>query len=123
MKSLLRNLELILTAAGVLVVFVIFAIFRDAGPWKPAAICAVAVGVIHGILFYLVRSKQRKARNSEVFSIRDMLDDVLKNRLTTVLYPPDMQDDWRTRAQLAVWEIQTRLNYIEAESFQSQKLD
>jgi predicted membrane channel-forming protein YqfA (hemolysin III family) len=78
MKSLLRNLELILTAAGVLVVFVIFALFRDAGPWKPAAICAVAVGVIHGIIFYIVRSKQRKARNSEVFSIRDMLDDVLK---------------------------------------------
>ena len=115
MKSLLRYLELILTGVGVIVVFVIFALFRNTSPWEPAAIAAVAVGIIHGIIFYIVRNKQRKARSYEVFSIRGMLDDMIQNRLSTSLYPPNADDNWRTRAQLAVWEIQTRLNFIEDE--------
>jgi hypothetical protein len=114
MTLLLRYLELILTAAGVVVVFVVFAIFRDGGPWKAAAVCAVAVGVLHGIIFYIVRAQQRKARSSEVFSIRGMLDDMV-SRLDVVLYPTKEGDDWRVRAQHAVWEIQARLNFIEAE--------
>jgi predicted membrane channel-forming protein YqfA (hemolysin III family) len=115
MKPFLRYLELILTVVGVLVVILVFAIFRNTAPWKAAAICAIAVGVIHGIIFYTVRSKQRKARSQEVFSIRDMLDDMVANRLTTVLYPSKEGDDWRIRAQRAVWEIQARLNFIEEE--------
>jgi hypothetical protein len=99
----------------VIVVGVVFAVFRHSTPWKPAAICALAVGVIHGIIFYLVRSKQRKVRSQEVFSIRDMLEDMVNHRLATVLYPPQEGDDWRVRAQRAVWEIQARLNFIEEE--------
>jgi hypothetical protein len=116
MKNILRYLELILTVVGVLVVALVFALFRHTAPWKPAAICAVAVGVLHGIVFYVVRSKQRSARSQEVFSIRDMLDDMVNNRLTTKLYPAQVGDDWRQRAQRAVWEIQARLNFIEDES-------
>lgn len=119
MKLILRYLELILTAVGVLVVFVIFAIFRTTTPWKPAALCAVAVGVVHGVIFYLVRSAQRRARSKEVFSIREMLDDMVNNKLDVVLYPTQEGDDWRTRAQHAVWEIQARLNFIEAEGLKS----
>ncbi|SFS04416.1 hypothetical protein SAMN05421771_0915 [Granulicella pectinivorans] len=118
MKMILRYLELILTFVGVIVVFAVFAIFRDGAPWKPAAVCAVAVGVIHGIIFYVVRSKQRKARKSEVFSIREMLDDMM-GRLDVVLYPTKEGDDWRVRAQHAVWEIQARLNFIEAEGLKA----
>jgi hypothetical protein len=119
MKLLFRYLELILTAVGVLVVAVVFAIFREGSPWKPAAVCAVAVGVIHGILFYIVRAKQRKARQSQVFSIREMLDDMV-SRLDVLLYPSREGDDWHTRAQNAVWEIQARLNFIETESMKTQ---
>ena len=116
MTPFFRYLELILTAVGVLVVFVIFAIFRDTYPWKAAAICALAVGVVHGLIFYGVRSRQRKNRRQELFSIREMLDDMVNNRLDLVLYPNEESDDWRARAQHAVWEIQARLNFIESES-------
>ncbi len=123
MKPLLRYLELILTAVGVLVIFLIFAIFRDTTPWKAAAICAVVVGVVHGVIFYLVRARQRKTRSEEVFSIRGMLDDMVNDRLNVVLYPNEESDDWRARAQHAVWEIQARLNFIEAESLKARKPD
>ena len=123
MKPFLRYLELILTAVGVVVVFVIFALFRNASPWRAAAVCAVAVAIFHGLLFYIVRARQRKIRSSEVFSIRTMLDDMVNNRLNVVLYPPDENDDWRTRAQLALWEIQARLNFIEAENISPRRLN
>ena len=121
MTPFFRYLELILTAVGVLVVFVIFAIFRDTYPWKAAAICALAVGVVHGLIFYGVRSRQRKNRRQELFSIREMLDDMVNNRLDLVLYPNEESDDWRARAQHAVWEIQARLNFIESESLKPPK--
>ena len=76
------------------------------------------VGVVHGFIFYSVRAGQREARNRNVFSIRGMLDNMMQNELNVVLYPGDVhEEDWRDAAQRAVWEIQTRLNFIESESF------
>ena len=117
MKIFLRYLELTLTAAGVVVVIVVYALCRHMNPWRAAALCAVVVGVLHGLIFYAVRSAQREARNRNVFSIRGMLEDMMKNRLQVVLYPGTGDDeDWRSAAQRAVWEIQARLNFIEVES-------
>jgi hypothetical protein len=117
MRIFSRYLELILTAAGVVVVIVVYALARRMDPWKAAALCAVVVGVLHGLIFFAVRSAQREARNKEVFSIRTMLDAMVKNRLDVVLYPAKdgAEEDWRTSAQRAVWEIQARLNFIERE--------
>jgi MFS superfamily sulfate permease-like transporter len=107
----------VLTAVGVVLVIVVYAVARHMDPWKAAALCAVVVGVLHGLIFFAVRSAQREARNKEVFSIRGMLEDLMKNRLDVVLYPAQagVEEDWRATAQRAVWEIQARLNFIEAE--------
>jgi len=120
MKSILQHIELTLTAAGVVVVVVVYYLCRHINAWKAAALCAVLVGVVHGFIFYSVRSAQREARKKNVFSIREMLDNMMKNELNVVLYPGDEQEeDWRAAAQRAVWEIQTRLNFIESESFKT----
>jgi hypothetical protein len=102
------------------VVVVVYYLCRHINPWKAAALCAVFVAVVHGFIFYAVRSQQREARQKNVFSIREMLDDMMKNRLNVVLYPGSGEaEDWRSAAQRAVWEIQTRLNFIEAESLKT----
>ena len=122
MKPFLQYIELILTAVGVAVVVAVFALFRDMAPWKAAAICAVAVSVIHGVIFYAVRARQRKGRKAAVFSIRTMLDELMDGKLAVQLYPADGEpEDWRYKAQRAVWEIQARLNYIDAESLRRQQ--
>jgi predicted membrane channel-forming protein YqfA (hemolysin III family) len=124
MQGFLRYIELVLTAAGVLVVMVVFAIFKNISPWKAAAICAVVVSVVHGAAFYAVRAMQRRGRRQAVFSIRTMLDDLVEEKLDVVLYPPDGEpEDWRYKAQRAVWEIQARLNYIEAEKIKRESLN
>lgn len=117
MSRLLEYLELILTAAGVLVVIAVFATFRRIEPWKAAAIAALCVGVIHGIVFFIVRSAQRRARRAAVTAIRHTFDDLVRNKLQVVLFATEIQDqDWRPAAQRAVQEIQNSLNRIEAES-------
>jgi len=116
-RLLLEYLELILTALGVLVVIVVFALFRNVAPWKAAAISALAVGVLHGIVFFIVRSAQRRARRAAVSAIRHTFDDLVRNKLQVVLFATEIQDqDWRPAAQRAVQEIQNSLNRIEAES-------
>jgi hypothetical protein len=120
MKNILQHIELTLTAVGVVVVVVVYFLCRQMNPWKATAVCAVLVGVVHGFIFYSVRSAQREARKKNVFSIRGMLDNMVKNELNVQLYPGDVhEEDWRDAAQRAVWEIQARLNFIESDSFRT----
>lgn len=124
MKTFLQYIELVLTAVGVVVVLAVFAVFHNMAPWKAAAICAVAVSVIHGAIFYAVRSRQRQGRTQAVFSIRTMLDDLMDDKLTVQLYPtPGGTESWQEKAQRAVFEIQARLNYIEAESLRRKTMN
>jgi hypothetical protein len=51
MKNFLRYLELTLTAAGVVVVIIVYALCRHMDPWRAAALCATLVGVLHGLIF------------------------------------------------------------------------
>ena len=117
MQRVLEYLELILTAAGVAVVVVFFYFFRNIAPWKAAALSALAVGVLHGIIFFIVRSAQRRVRQHAVATIRRTFDDLVRNKLQVVLFATEIQDqDWRPAAQRAVQEIQNNLSRIEAEA-------
>jgi hypothetical protein len=124
MQKFLEYLELILTGAGLIVVAVFFTAFRDVSPWKAAALSALAVGVLHGTIFFVVRSSQRKARNEAVQAIRRTLDDLIRNKLQVVLFATEIKDqDWRPAAQRAVQEIQNSLKEIEKESFRALDAD
>ena len=124
MTTLLRYLELILTAAGIIVVVLFFVAFRNLTPWKAAALSATSVSVIHGVIFFAVRSAQRSARNRALQSIRRRLDDLVRNKLQVVLFATEIHDqDWRPAAQRAVQEIQNSLQHIEAESLTGKGVD
>lgn len=117
MQRFLENLEIILTGAGVTVVVIFFTLFRNVAPWKAAALSALAVGVLHGFIFFAVRSAQRQARKKAINTIRHTLDDLVRNKLQVVLFATEIKDeDWRPAAQRAVQEIQLSLNRIEAEA-------
>jgi uncharacterized membrane protein SirB2 len=117
MRLFLKYLELILTVAGVVVVVIFFSVFRGIAPWKAAALSAVAVGVLHGAIFFAVRSAQRHTRNKELRLIRQTLNDLMRNKLQAVMFAAEIKNqDWRPEAQQAVLEIQNRLNAIEGEA-------
>lgn len=123
MQKFLEHLELILTGAGVAVVLAFFTFFRNIAPWKAAALSALAVGVLHGIIFFAVRSVQRQARKKAITAIRHTLDDLVRNKLQVVLFATEIKDeDWRPAAQRAVQEIEISLNRIEAEALTATKV-
>ncbi len=86
MRIFLANLELILTAAGLMIVFVatIVAEHMGVGVWPAAALSALLVGVIHGLLFWVVRRRQRQVRGAAIRDIQAMLSDIINNQLTLI---------------------------------------
>jgi membrane protein implicated in regulation of membrane protease activity len=86
MQSLLRNLELILTLVGLLVVFIATVMAGTFGldPWKTATAAAVAVGLIHGLLFWVLRRRRRSLREAAFLEIQAMLSDIINNQLTII---------------------------------------
>lgn len=86
MRFLLRNLELILTLAGLLVIVGVTALAEHLGAerWFATAIISVSVGVLHGLLFWIVRKRRRSVREAAIRDIRAMLSDIINNQLTVI---------------------------------------
>jgi hypothetical protein len=82
MKVLLRYLELILSALGVVVILAIPTLFFPSPQhrWIAAAITATAVGVIHGLIFFTVRDRQRTIRTQTIREMQLLVDDLVRNQ-------------------------------------------
>lgn len=52
--------------------------------WKVAAVTALAVSVLHGLIFWVVRRRQRQVRTQAIHEIKEMLADVVKNQLAII---------------------------------------
>ncbi len=79
------NLELWLSAAGIAVTFAIPAVFPHTFAfWQVAAFSAVGVATLHGVIFWIVRRRQRQVRRHVIAEIRSMTQDVVKNQLAVI---------------------------------------
>ncbi|MFS8887352.1 hypothetical protein NW823_03175 [Synechococcus sp. R55.1] len=125
----LNNIELILTAVGIGVILLSgFVASRSAFSLETAtAVSAILVGVIHGILFWLLRRRQRQVRREAIGQIREMLEDLGKNRLQTIkmsLYmvqarQPEQEERTRKsfdRVYQILAEMSTLIDHISEES-------
>ncbi len=85
------------------------------------------MGVIHGILFWLLRRRQRQVRREAIGQIREMLEDLGKNRLQTIkmsLYmvqarQPEQEERTRKsfdRVYQILAEMSTLIDHISEES-------
>jgi hypothetical protein len=84
-KHFLDNIEMYLTAAGVIICFAVPIIFHVHDFWRVLGITAVGISVLHGVLFWIVRRRQRQLRRELIDAMRPMLSDRIKNLLTVVL--------------------------------------
>ncbi|CAM3002297.1 hypothetical protein [Rariglobus hedericola] len=91
MRKFFENLELILTAAGLLVIFAVHWIFQQSEhPWALTAATAIAVGVLHGVIFWIVRTRQRRIRQRTLEDAERMLKDIVNNQLCVIIFAADM---------------------------------
>ncbi|MGY2974954.1 hypothetical protein [Thermostichus sp. MS-CIW-37] len=125
----LNNIELILTAVGIGVILLSgFVASRSAFSLETAtAVSATLVGVVHGILFWLLRRRQRQVRREAIGQIREMIEDLGKNRLQTIkmsLYmvqarQPEQEERTRQsfdRVYQILAEMSTLIDHISEES-------
>jgi hypothetical protein len=135
-RHLLENLELWLSSVGVAVVFVtpIVLLRRessaaqnvDAGTyWRTAGITAVIVAVLHGVIFWGVRRRQRRVRADVLQQVRMMLSDVVNNDLQVITLGLSQHPEFvRERQALAKMEkavrrITAAVDDVSEESLQS----
>jgi len=102
-RAFVDHIELWLSGVALVLIFGIPAV---AGPpgldfWRLTAIIAIAVGTIHGVLFWVVRRRQRQIRRESIRAIQAMLADVVKNRLTAIdMYLPEDEDPEMVRQEV-----------------------
>ena len=115
MRFVLRYLELIFTAAGLAVIFGVTALVHPTGtsPWMMAAITATAVGIIHGVLFWFVRHRQREVRRDTLAEVERMLCDIVINQLAIIRLSVDLQDTTASQEpKLALQRVQHAIAVI-----------
>jgi hypothetical protein len=94
MRFFLRYLEILFTLAGLAVIFLAVLLFapRGASPWRVAAITATLVGIIHGVLFWLIRRRQREIRRIVITDVQAMLKDIIDNQLKLILAMSNLRE-------------------------------
>ena len=101
-KRFIDNIELWLSGAGLLVVWGAAALLGPSGVgvWQIAAVTALGVSVLHGIVFWVVRRRQRMIRSKSVHDIREMLLDQVKNQLAVMrMWMPEGEERAAFEAQ------------------------
>jgi hypothetical protein len=126
-RSFINHIELWLSGAALVL---IFGIPVAVGPgelqfWRLTALVAVAVGTLHGVIFWVVRRRQRKIRQQSIRDIQAMLADVVKNRLTAIdMYLPEADDPEMVRQEVegvraSIQEIAEEVDSLSEETLQA----
>ena len=120
-KHFVDNLEIYLTLAGVIICFAVPVLFGVHNYWQVLAITAVGISILHGVLFWTVRRRQRRLRHELIEAMRPMLSDRIKNLLTVVLMAAtersEAMDPARVEAAiLAADEITATLDQLSLDS-------
>jgi len=102
-RGFINHIELWLSGVALLLIFGIPVVAGPSGLdfWRLTAIIAIAVGTIHGVIFWVVRRRQRQIRRQSIREIQQMLADVVKNRLTAIdMYLPEDEDPEMVRQEV-----------------------
>jgi len=102
-RRFINHIELWLSGVALVLIFGIPGVVGPSGVefWRLTAIIAIAVGTLHGVIFWVVRRRQRQIRRQSIREIQHMLADVVKNRLTAIdMYLPEEEDPEMVRQEV-----------------------
>lgn len=91
MAFLLENMELLLSAAGLVLILAVPRLFfpQPARYFEAMAATATAVGLLHGLIFWGVRRRQRQVRRGTIAEIQRMCQDIIRNKLAVIVAAHD----------------------------------
>jgi hypothetical protein len=86
LRGFLNHIELWLSAAGVAVILLAGWLLGGSGNhWQVTAYTAIAVGVLHGCIFWAVRRRQRLVREQTLQAAHAMLRDGIQKQVAALL--------------------------------------
>jgi len=114
MRIFLRNIELFLSGLGLIVIVVVPNLIQieSLSRWQVTAITATLVGVIHGIIFWLIRRRQRLVRNEAISEVREMLKDIVNNNLAVIALSSQLYGSDAHKAQVSIEQTKKAVENI-----------
>lgn len=114
MKTFLQYIELWLSAFGVAVILAVPAILGARGlpMWRITAQTAIAVGVIHGIIFWSIRARQRRVRRHTLAEAQAMLRDGVHRQVAALLSMDATATDTQRRQLDGVFDSLVLLDHL-----------
>ncbi len=122
MRGFLNHIELWLSAAGVAVI--VLAGWLLGGPanhWKVTAYTAIAVGVLHGVIFWTVRRRQRHVREQTLQEAHAMLRDGIQKQVAALLMMDATAGEEQRRRLDGVFDSMVLLDHL-LDSLSSERL-
>jgi hypothetical protein len=80
-RRFIANIELYLTGAGLVVAFLVPVVLGPSHFWQSVAVTALVVSIVHGMLLWVIRRRQRRIRKELIAEVRGMLKDRVNNQL------------------------------------------
>jgi ABC-type multidrug transport system fused ATPase/permease subunit len=116
-----NNIELVLSTVGLAVIVTVPLLLQPSPDelWRVAAVTAVVVGLLHGVIFWLIRRRQRQMRAATIAQIREMLQDVVRNQLAVISMNAQLsgaQSRHQQRIEASINRIEEALRHISEES-------
>ena len=124
MKFILDNIELILSGAGLIVIWLVpsFVIYGRYDIWRVTALTAITVGLLHGVIFWLIRRRQRQVREEAIKEMRLMLRDIINNQLTIIMASASQSETKNVeRVTRSIQRISELLETLSEESLRAWK--
>jgi uncharacterized ion transporter superfamily protein YfcC len=114
MGIFLRYIELFLSGLGLIVILVVPNLIQSESlsKWQVASITATFVGVIHGIIFWLIRRRQRLVRNETISEVREMLRDIINNNLAVIALSSQLYGVDARKAKTAIEQTERAIENI-----------
>lgn len=123
MRGFLNHIELWLSAAGVAVILLIGGLLGGSGVgrWQVTAYTAIAVGVLHGIIFWVVRRRQRRVREKTLAEAHAMLRDSIQKQVAALLTMDARASEEQRRRLDGVFDSLVLLDHL-LDSLSSERL-
>lgn len=122
MRGFLNHIELWLSAAGVAVILLVgWLLGGSRDHWEVTAYTAIAVGVLHGIIFWVVRRRQRRVREQTLQDAHAMLRDGIQKQVAALLMMDATASEEQRRRLDGVFDSLVLLDHL-LDSLSSERL-
>ncbi|WFB37026.1 hypothetical protein P3T73_04540 [Kiritimatiellota bacterium B12222] len=124
MRFFQKYLELILTSIGLLICLLLITMIPgvNENKWYIITLVSLVIASIHGLIFFLVRHRERKLRKQVILEATHMLKDRVNNLMFIIINGSNTGDpELEAQAEQSLKEIQSILEALSLESIQSWK--